>query len=116
MQKSIKTPWNHGQRENRNIIGMWYGKFFDKEELIDTPHTLYTRDKISVKDYIMWFELNNRTHIYILTPVGETETATLYNGIGQGSFAAALASSIMIGCAVYDNTLGQFTSNKAQCH
>ena len=59
----------------------------------------------------MWFKLNNRTRISILTPVGETDTATIYNGIGQESFGAALASSINIGCAVYDKTIGKFTSN-----
>ena len=30
-------------------------KFFDKEGLIDTPHTMYTKGKISVKDYRMQF-------------------------------------------------------------
>ena len=45
----------------------------------------------------MWFMLINRTRISILTPVGETDSATIMNGIGQGSFAAALASSINIG-------------------
>ena len=41
---------------------------------------------------------------YTLTPVGETDTKTIMNGIGQGSFAAALASSINIGSAVSDTT------------
>ena len=50
------------------------------------------------------FKLNNRTRISILTPVGETDNATTINGIGQGSFAAARASSIDIGIAVYDIT------------
>ena len=48
----------------------------------------------------MWFKLNNRTRISILTPVGETDNATIMNGKGQGSFATALASSINIGSAV----------------
>ena len=33
------------------------------------------------------------------------------NGIGQGSFAAALASSISIGTAVYDITKGVASAN-----
>ena len=52
----------------------------------------------------MWFKLNNRTRISILTPVGETDSATIMNGIGQGSFAAAIASSINIGSAVHEIT------------
>ena len=48
----------------------------------------------------MWFYLNNKTKISILTPLGETDRATIMNGIGQGSFAAALASSLNIGCGV----------------
>ena len=36
-------------------------KFFDKEGLIDTLHTMYTEGKISTSDYRMWFYLNNKT-------------------------------------------------------
>ena len=87
-------------------------KFFDKEGLIDTLHTImYTKGKLSEKDYRMWFMLNNRTRISILTPVGETDNATIMNGIGQGSFAAALASSINIGTAVYEKTKGEVSAN-----
>ena len=50
----------------------------------------------------MWVMLNNITRISILTPVMETDSATIINGIGPSSFAAALASSINIGTAVYD--------------
>ena len=58
----------------------------------------------------MWFKLNNRTRISILTPLGETNNATIMNGIGQGSFGAALASYINIGSAVYDITKGEVTA------
>ena len=47
-------------------------KFFDKEGLIDTLHTMLTKGKISMSDYRMWFYLNNKTKISILTPLGET--------------------------------------------
>ena len=43
--------------------------------------------------------------------MGETDTATIMNGIRQGSFAAALASSINIGIAVYDITKGETSAN-----
>ena len=59
-------------------------KFFDKEGLIDTLHTMLTKGKIFITDYRMWFKLNIRTRISILTPVGETDGATIINRIGQG--------------------------------
>ena len=65
---------------------------------------MYTKGKISEKDYRLWFKLNNRTRISIITPVGETDNAKIMNGIGQGSFVAALASSINIWAAVHDIT------------
>ena len=55
--------------------------------------------------------LNNRRRISILTPVGESDNATIMNGIGQGSFAGALASSINIGTAVYDITKGDVSAS-----
>ena len=72
-------------------------KFFDKKGLIDTLHIMLTKGKKSMSDYRMWFKLNNTTRISILTPLGETEGPTIINGIGQGFFAAALASSLNIG-------------------
>ena len=33
----------------------------------------------------MWFTLNNRTRISLLTQIGETGNAKIMNGIGQGS-------------------------------
>ena len=46
---------------------------------------MHTKGKISEKDDRMWFMLNDRTHNYILNPVGETDNATLINGIGKGT-------------------------------
>ena len=82
-------------------------KFFDMEGLIDALRAMYTKGKISEKDYRLWFMLINQTRISILTPVGETDNATIIYGIGHGSFAAALASSINIGTADYDITKGK---------
>ena len=73
--------------------------------MIDNLHTMLTKGK-----FRMWFKLNNKTRISILTPLGETEGATIINGIGQGSFAAALASSLNIGCAVDEITKGVVTA------
>ena len=44
-------------------------------------------------------------------PLGETDGATIMNGIGQGSFAAAFASSLNIGCAVNGITRGICSAN-----
>ena len=86
-------------------------KFFDKEGLIDTLHTMYTQGKIAKSDYRMWFYLNNKTKISVLTPLGETDQATIMNGIGQGSSVAALASSLNIGCGVEGITRGICSAN-----
>ena len=59
-----------------------------------------------MSDYRLWVYLNNKIKISILTPVGETEGATITNGIGQGSFAAALESSLNLGFAVNGITRG----------
>ena len=86
-------------------------KFFDKEGLIDTIHTMYTQGKIAKSDYRMWFHLNNKTKILIFKPLGETDGATITNGIGQCSFAAALTSSLNIGCRVESITKGVRSAN-----
>ena len=54
--------------------------------------------------------LNNKTKISVLTPVGETNQATIMNGIGQGSFGAALASSLNIECGMDRITKGICTA------
>ena len=81
-----------------------------KEGLIDTLHTMYTHGKIPKSEYKMWFHLNKKTKISILTPLGETDGATIMNGIGQGSFGAALASSLNIGCGIDRITKGICTA------
>ena len=77
-------------------------KFFDKESLIDIMFTLSKKVEISDKDYRMWFKLNEDTKIAVRTSVGESKTELIKNSMGQGSFGAALASSINIGCAIQD--------------
>ena len=68
-------------------------KFFNKESLIDIMFTLSKKADISDKDY---------TKIAVRTSVGESKTELIKNSVGQGSFGAALASSINIGCAIQD--------------
>ena len=65
-------------------------KFFDTDGFKHTLHTLYTKGKISEMDYRMWFMLNNRTRISILTPVGEKDNVTIMNGIGSATPAQRL--------------------------
>ena len=50
-------------------------KLFYKAGFIYTFHTMLTKGKISMSDYRMWFHLNNKTKISILTPLGETDGA-----------------------------------------
>ena len=55
----------------------------------------------------MWYKLNEDTEIAVRTSVGESETEIVKNSVGQGSFGAALASSLNIGCAVQDAMKGK---------
>ena len=86
--------------EVNNGSGIFQGfdmeKFFDKVSLIDTLNALYVEGDISEKDYRMWFKLNCKTCISVVTTVGESDAARIFESIGQGSFGAALASSLNI--------------------
>ena len=75
-------------------------KFFNKESLIGIMFRLSKKADISDKDYRMWFKLNEDTKIAVKTSVGELKTELVKKSVGQGSFGAALASSINVGCVV----------------
>ena len=62
---------------------------------------------ISEKDYRMWFKLNCKTRISVVTSVGESDAVRIFDSIGQGSFWAAIASSLNIGTTIYDATEGE---------
>ena len=53
--------------------------------------------------------MNEDTRISVRTSVGESESKLIKNSLGQGSFGAALASSLNIGCAIKD-TFGEMSS------
>ena len=74
---------------------------------MDIMYTLSKKAGISEKDYRMWYKLNEDTEIAVRTSVGESKTELVKNSVGQGSFGAALASSINIGCAVQDALKGK---------
>ena len=74
---------------------------------MDIMYTLSKKAGISEKDYRMWYKLNEDTEIAVKTSVGESKTEVIKNSVGQGSFGAALASSINIGCAVQDALKGK---------
>ena len=73
-------------------------KFFDKEGLIDTLHTMLTKGKISMSDYRMWFHLNNKTKISILTP--ETDGATIMNGFILSETNASRNLAVYVSCHI----------------
>ena len=75
-------------------------KFFDKESLLDCMNTLKTKAKIDNKSYRLWYKLNENTKISVKTSVGESDSATVANTIGQGSVGAALVSSLNIGTSI----------------
>ena len=81
--------------------------FFDKESLIDTLNALYVEGDISEKENRMWFKLNCKTRIAVVTLVGESDAARIFDSIGQGSFGAALASSLNKRTAIHDAAEGE---------
>ena len=75
-------------------------KFFDIESLSDCMSCLRDKVGIDAKTYRMWFNLNDKTRISVKTSVGESGTAMIRDSIAQGSFGAALVSSVNIGTAI----------------
>ena len=57
-------------------------KFFDKESLIDTMHTLDKKGKISNKSYRLWYRLNEDARISVKTSIGETRSKKVKNSLG----------------------------------
>ena len=81
-------------------------KFFDRESLLDVCYNLHHKANIDDKSYRMWFKLNNTTKISVKTSVGESNKAPVPDTVAQGSFGAALASSMNLGCSI-DDTFGE---------
>ena len=53
----------------------------------------------------MWYKLNS-----LITSVGESDAERIFDSIGQGSFGAALASSLNRVTAIYNATHGEIIS------
>ena len=62
----------------------------------------------------MWYKLNEGTRISVKTSVGETDKATIFDSIGQGSVGAALVSALNIGVAIKETFIDQYTANIGQ--
>ena len=77
-------------------------------------NVLNTHAKISNKSYRIWYKLNEGTKISVKTSVGETDKATIFDSIGQGSVGAALVSALNIGVAIKDTFTNQHTANIGQ--
>ena len=89
------------QTKGNGIFQVWdMSKFFDKESLLDCMNTLKTKANIDNKSYRLWYKLNENTKISVKTSVGESDSATVANTIGQGSVGAALVSSLNIGTSI----------------
>ena len=75
------------EKKDSGILSLYdMEKFFDKESLLDCMNTLNLRANINAKCYRMWFKLNENTK----TSVGESDRASIFDSVGQGSFGAAL--------------------------
>ena len=75
---------------------------------------LNTHAKISNKSYRIWYKLDEGTRISVKTSVGETEKATVFDSIGQGSVGAALVSALNIGVAIKETFTDQYIANIGQ--
>ena len=72
-------------------------------------HTVNKKSNISNKDYRLCYMLNKNSKISVRNSVGESDFSTITNSLGEGSFGAALASSLNIGSAVEDKFKGDPT-------
>ena len=70
-------------------------------------YTLDNKGKISNKSYRLWYRLNEDALISVKTSVGESRHKKVKNSLGQGTFGAALASTLNIGCAIDDTFFGR---------
>ena len=100
------------ENDSEGVVSFYdMAKFFDKESLLDCMDTLNKKANIDAKSYRMLYKLNANTKISVKTSVGESKTAPVKDSIGQGSFSAALASSLNIGCGVADKLKDDYTAN-----
>ena len=93
-------------RENGIFQVFDMAKFFDKESLLDAMHNLSTRAKVSDKSYRLCWKLNEKTRIAVRTSIGKSDHRVTDDSLGQGSFCAALISTINIGHAIVDTFKG----------
>ena len=109
---TLKTWMKQLEENNESGILSLYdmAKFFDRESLLDCMDTLNHKAKIDAKTYRMFHKLNENTKISVKTSVGESKTAPIKDSVGQGSFGAAIVSSLNIGCAVDDLFKGVCTA------
>ena len=106
---TVKTWMAMKEQKKENGIFQVFDmeKFFDKESLLDTMYTLHKKGKISNKTYRLWYRLNEDAMISVKTSVGESRSKKVKNSLGQGTFGAALASTLNIGCAIDDTFFGR---------
>ena len=87
-------------------IQMWdLSKYFDRESLRDALNELY-RNGVKGKLYKLIYELNKDTRISVGTPVGDTESREIGEGLGQGTIEGALCSAVNL-----DNGVSDFFSS-----
>ena len=108
----MKQKEKHKESGIFNVFDM--SKFFDKESLLNCMNVLNTHAKINNKSYRLWYKLNEGTRISVKTSVGETDKATIFDSIGQGSVGAALVSSLNIGVAIKETFTDQYTAKIGQ--
>ena len=107
VSNTIQCPFKIFCLSVHDSIRVIHIQFFDKESLLDTMFTLDKKGKISNKTYRLWYRLNEDAMISVKTSVGESRSKKVKNSLGQGTFGAALASTLNIGCAIDDTFFGR---------
>ena len=67
-------------------------KFFDKENLFDVLGEAYANE-VKGKEYRLLYNINKRREITVLTPVGESKSEEVEEGLSQGTLESGILSA-----------------------
>ena len=88
------------QFSETTLIAIWKGKGSPLD--LNMNRYIHEKAKISDKTYRLCWKLNEKTRIAVRTSVGKSDHRVVDDSLGQGSFSAALVSTLNIGHAVVD--------------
>ena len=99
----LKSVIAHYEESKNSAVVQFFdiSKFFDRESLVDGMNELY-KSSVKGKVYHLLYNLNKETTITVRTPVGDTESASVGEGWGQGTSEGAIASANSLSKGVED--------------